>query len=146
MLSGRGRQNLALRISGSPGMRTARPKAYHRLVTDVHVEEVGKVPRWRSIVVRICGRSFIIQEMLGIPMLLSRTENLTLTPSTSRSSSATGTNTSPRSVNLTASFTRLIRICASRSAVPYHIGRDVMLRRDQKLDILVLSFLTNNRR
>jgi len=27
---------------------------------------VGNVPRWRSIVVRICGRSFIFQEMLGI--------------------------------------------------------------------------------
>jgi hypothetical protein len=47
-------------------MRTARPKAYHRLVTDVHAEKQEVKLRWRSIVVRICGRSFIIQEMLGI--------------------------------------------------------------------------------
>ncbi len=66
MSSGPGRQNLALRDIGLVGHAKTRRQAYHRLLMDVHAEQVGNVPRWRSIVVRICGRSFIFQEMLGI--------------------------------------------------------------------------------
>jgi hypothetical protein len=66
MSSGPGRQNLALRDIGLAWHAKTRRQAYHRLLMAVHAEEVGNVPRWRSIVVRICGRSFIVQEMLGI--------------------------------------------------------------------------------
>ena len=53
-----------------------------------------------------------------IPMPVSSTENRSFTFSPVRSSSATRTRTSPRSVNFTALFTRFVTICPSRSGSP----------------------------